>query len=169
MLPCLTGFNLFDQTWKSVNKHIEDNFPEAHNISTESLVQILDDEEIVLLDVRRADEFAVSHIRGAIHTESVSNIAIDHNSKIIVYCSVGYRSAKFADQLQQIGYTRVFNLRGSIFEWANKGYPLHRGTVQVYHVHPYNERWGKLLDKKYHSPIPVLPARETIKEQNLTH
>ncbi len=61
------------------------------------------------------------------------------------------RSAKFAKTLNQRGYAHVFNLRGSIFEWANNGYPLKRGEQIVSVVHPYNKKWGSLVKKSLHA------------------
>ncbi|MBK7701286.1 MAG: rhodanese-like domain-containing protein [Saprospiraceae bacterium] len=46
------------------------------------------------------------------------------NKKIIVYCSVGYRSEKIATQLRKKGYKQVWNLYGSLFEWVNAGYDV---------------------------------------------
>jgi len=46
------------------------------------------------------------------------------------------------------GFTNVYNLYGSIFDWVEKGYPLENAegnsTLQV---HTYNQRWGKLLTR----------------------
>ena len=42
------------------------------------------------------------------------------NQAIVVYCSVGYRSSRLVERLQQAGYTNAFNLDGSIFQWATK-------------------------------------------------
>jgi hypothetical protein len=47
---------------------------------------------------------------------------------------------------------RVFNLKGSIFEWANRGNPVVNQHGVTPYVHPYNRRWGQLLNKKYHPP-----------------
>jgi 3-mercaptopyruvate sulfurtransferase SseA len=68
----------------------------------------------------------------------------------VVYCSVGYRSAIVAAQLQALGYSNVLNLRHSIFEWAEKGYPLLNEAGDTNKVHPYNRAWGALIDASYH-------------------
>ena len=71
----------------------------------------------------------------------------------MVYCSVGYRSSILAEKLQDLGFTRVYNLEGSIFKWANEGRPLAQDQTPVQKVHPYNTDWGKLLEKKYHADV----------------
>jgi hypothetical protein len=50
----------------------------------------------------------------------------------------------------------VYNLDGSIFQWANEGRPLYSGTNRVASVHPYDREWGRFLKKELHAPA-VLP------------
>jgi hypothetical protein len=59
---------------------------------------------------------------------------------------VGYRSAHLVRQLKASGYTRVFNLPGSIIRWHNQGYPVVAAGRRVRQVHPYDRSWGRLLD-----------------------
>ena len=56
-----------------------------------------------------------------------------------------YRSSRLAERLRQAGCTNVFNLDGSIFQWANEGRPLERDGRPVNEVHPYNKTFGQLL------------------------
>lgn len=80
-------------------------------------------EKIVLVDVRRLDEYEAGHIAGAIliPNESISNEKpkelADLNAKIIVYCRSGRRSANAAAKLVAIGYTNVFDM-GGIIDWT---------------------------------------------------
>lgn len=108
----------------------------------------------LLLDARPAEEFLVSHIAGAkrigfrdLETEVLNGVAKDQ--EIVVYCSVGYRSEKVGEKLQKMGYTNVKNLYGSLFEWANRGYPLvdaqGRSTNEI---HTYNARWSEWVVKE---------------------
>ena len=104
------------------------------------------------LDAREKKEFQTSHIPEALHIGydffSISNLdGVPKESKIIIYCSVGYRSEKITQRLIKEGYTNVFNLYGSIFEWANQEYPLEdeRGNT-TREVHTYNKAWSKWID-----------------------
>ena len=72
---------------------------------------------------------------------------------IVVYCSVGYRSSILARKLQDMGFTKVYNLEGSIFKWANEDRPLVQNQTTGYKVHPYNAHWGRLLERKYHVDV----------------
>lgn len=105
-------------------------------------------EEVTILDAREKSEFAVSHLPGAQHIgydnfdpASVENLP--KNGPIVLYCSVGYRSEKIGEKLQQLGFTNVKNLYGSIFAWANKGYPLENTEGKTKQVHTYNEEWSQ--------------------------
>ena len=70
---------------------------------------------------------------------------------------MGYRSGAFAQEMERSGYRHVLNLEGSIFKWANQGRPVYRDGKQVEKVHPYNERWGRLLDKARRASVPPNP------------
>ena len=69
------------------------------------------------------------------------------DTPIVVYCSIGYRSEKVAEKLRDKGFTKVYNLYGSIFEWINRGYPVVDGSGQVVQkVHTYNKEWSQWVD-----------------------
>jgi len=132
-------------------------FPGVAWISTEDLSRWRAGEHApppVLLDARAAEEFEVSHLRDARRVDPDSP-ALDpedlpHDTPIVVYCSVGYRSAAVADRLKAAGFTRVFNLEGGIFQWANEGRPIFRDREPAHEVHPYSRLWGRWLDSKLH-------------------
>ena len=109
-------------------------------------------EDYILLDAREREEYNVSHIKDAryigyknLNIKELNTIPKD--KKIVLYCSIGYRSEKIGERLQKMGYTQVFNLYGSIFEWANQGNPVvdQNGRPTEY-VHGYNKSWSKWLD-----------------------
>lgn len=133
-----------------VEAEVREEFPLVGRVSVEELEGMLETgENPLLLDVRAPEEFAVSHLQGAVRAETVeeARAAMERQPgrPVIVYCSVGYRSAKLADELRQTGHPQVRNLEGSIFAWANSGHPVYRDDQEVHAVHPFNRRWGKLL------------------------
>ena len=98
----------------------------------------------VLLDVRQEEEFAVSHLPNAqrISPDTDGEALKPYLDKpLVVYCAVGYRSAKMARRIQTFGHTNVFNLEGAIFSWAEAGLPLEGGDK----VHPYNIMGRRML------------------------
>ncbi len=156
LIPAITGFSfLSTPTWTRIYSIISSDFPEVKHISTETLKAMAEkDEAYYLIDVRDEKEFLVSRIPGAVNIKSTEQTGFPKESTIIVYCSVGYRSARLADQLSKAGFSNVRNLRGSIFEWANKDYPLTDGGKPTSFVHPYNSNWGILLKPELHQKEP---------------
>ena len=144
------------QTAAEIRETIRKRFPAVRQLSTKELADWLADTNKpapLLIDARTEKEFAVSRLQNARHLESVAQVksaATSNAQPIVVYCSVGYRSSALAEKLQQAGFTHVVNLEGSIFAWANEGRPVYRGTNAVHEVHPYNSKWGQLLDPPLH-------------------
>lgn len=152
-----------DLTWRAVNRLVAADFPDVPTVTTDSLAERLADDtgpRPVLLDARSPDEYAVSHLQGArrIDPNAPSPPTLDTlpaDAPIVVYCSVGYRSAKVAQALQEQGFTNVVNLEGSIFRWANEGRPVYRKGQRVRAVHPYDATWGRLLTDSLHANEPT--------------
>jgi rhodanese-related sulfurtransferase len=145
----LAFFNLEPLTWAEVEAMITRDYPGTPEISTGQLAELMASEsKLILLDVRGKEEFQVSHIRNALHApglKAVQKQVPERSVKIVVYCSVGYRSAKMVKRLRETGYPEAVNLKGSIFKWANEGRPVFQGSQPVRGVHPYNKKWGALL------------------------
>ncbi len=137
--------------WSSVKGLIRRKFPDVSPLSPTELATWLasDRPNPILIDVRQPAEYAVSHLPGARHLPSLAAIQQAHigaDAALVLYCSVGYRSARLASQLQANGFQNVMNLEGSLFAWANEGRPIVAGGEVVDAVHPYNRTWGFLLD-----------------------
>ena len=107
--------------------------------------------DIVILDAREYEEFAVSHIPNARYVgydafDADKLSAISKDSKIVLYCSIGYRSEKIGEKLMKMGYTDVHNLYGSIFEWVNQGNEVIDASGQPTQlIHTYNEKWSQWM------------------------
>ncbi len=141
--------------WTAVKAEIRERFPAARPLAVTALHAWLADTNRpppLLLDCRAEEEFAVSHLVGAVRFAGGKDLSAVTNSvrPVVVYCSVGYRSAGVAERLQESGVREVYNLEGSIFEWANRDYPLFRGTNRATVVHPYDAAWGRLLEARFH-------------------
>lgn len=147
-----------DTAWSGVLGAIEAQYPDVASITTDSLAVWLEADSTarpILLDTRSPDEFAVSHLKGAVRVDPDAETfpaldTLDRQTPIVAYCSVGYRSSEVASRLEAAGFTNVHNLRGSIFLWANEGRPVFRGERKVEEVHPYNAAWGRLLREDLH-------------------
>lgn len=132
-------------------------FPDVPQTSTDELAAWLADGSRAapqLLDVRAADEYVVSHLRGAVRVDPDASAAevlarIDPRRPVVAYCSVGYRSSVLVQRLRDAGFTQAANLEGSIFAWANEGRPLESAAGAVSVVHPYDATYGRLLEEAH--------------------
>ena len=156
---------LFSQqwTWPKVHALVRERFPDVTHISTTDLDRRLMlplPDRPLLLDARSPQEYAISQIKDALpaFTEAMALKALAGGDKarpVVVYCSVGYRSAELARKLIARGYSNVANLEGSLFAWANEGRPIYAGTRPAERVHPYNAQWGVLLKPELRDvPVP---------------
>ncbi|MBN8681557.1 MAG: rhodanese-like domain-containing protein [Chitinophagales bacterium] len=108
---------------------------------------------ILFLDAREPKEFQVSHLNGALPVGydhfKLSNLpdTLAKDQRIVVYCSVGYRSEKVAEKLIAAGFTNVQNLYGGIFEWVNRGNTVYDAQGATPRVHAFDRTWGVWLRK----------------------
>lgn len=122
-------------------------------LSCERLQQKINTPNMYLLDAREPEEYAVSHLDKAqwvgyntFKPENVKDVPKD--AIVVVYCSIGYRSEKIGEQLKKLGYTKVYNLYGGIFEWSNRAYPLvNQSEKETENVHPYDSDWGRWVER----------------------
>ena len=131
---------------------ISARFPDVEWIDAATLHSWMNDDsgaETVLLDARAPEELAVSHLEGATRIDpdapDIDSLEISRDARVVVYCSVGYRSAVVAEALEAAGAKQVYNLRGGIFGWANEGRPIVRDGASIDAVHPYDAFWGHFL------------------------
>ena len=87
-------------------------------------------EAAVLVDVREDHEWNAGHVRGAVHMSKgtierdIETKYPDKNTRLVLYCGGGFRSALVADNLQRMGYRNVISMDGGFRGWKGKGYPL---------------------------------------------
>jgi len=81
----------------------------------------------VALDVREPDEYEQGAVPGALHIprghleSQIENKVVDKDTRLVVYCAGGTRSAFAADTLTQLGYTDVVSVIGGFNKWKNEG------------------------------------------------
>lgn len=85
------------------------------------------DPSVVVLDVRRPDEFAAGHLKNAVllnyesGTFSQNITKLDKTKTYAVYCHSGRRSGLATAEMAKAGFTHVFNLDGGISGWMAAG------------------------------------------------
>lgn len=116
------------QTEQSTEAAVSSN--EIQVVSAEKFNKLLEDESVLLLDVRTAEEVAQGQIKGAINLDFYSAdfsqklAALDPSKPVLVYCSAGKRSMQAAEMMQKLGFKTVTNLEGGLSPWTQAGFPL---------------------------------------------
>ncbi len=77
-----------------------------------------------LIDVRTPEEFQEGHIEGAKNINyylddfTTQLEQLDKTKAVFVYCKSGGRSGKSFKQLQELGFSSVYDLKGGYTAWA---------------------------------------------------
>lgn len=76
----------------------------------------------VLLDVRTEEEYGIEHAAGAVllpqedletmDEGDILEVLPDLDAPVLLYCRTGRRAALAAVKLEELGYTRLYNLGG---------------------------------------------------------
>jgi rhodanese-related sulfurtransferase len=83
-----------------------------------------------LLDVREDHEYQAAHAAGAMHLSKgiierdIEKIFPDKDTRLVLYCGGGYRSALATDNLQKMGYRNILSLDGGWRAIEISGLPL---------------------------------------------
>ena len=100
------------------------------NYDVKEFAELITDSNVVILDVRKADEFAEGHITGAILIDQFQSdfleqaqVKLPKDKTIAIYCRSGRRSANAAGKLADVGFKCV-NLKGGIIAWKEANMPV---------------------------------------------
>ena len=124
ILSLILGIMLVFSGCENKETDMKNNTYEKISMS-EGIERMAIDEGYILLDVRRADEFAAGHIPGAVNlpNEKIGKDEIpslpDKNQTIYIYCRSGNRSKQAADKLLALGYTNLIEF-GGIIDYAGE-------------------------------------------------
>jgi adenylyltransferase/sulfurtransferase len=81
-------------------------------------------DDIQLVDVREQWEWDISRIPGAklmpLSTFPEAAASLDRDRDTVLYCKVGVRSLHAAEELADLGFTRLTNLSGGIIRWSEE-------------------------------------------------
>lgn len=160
--------------WRAVDAQLHARYADLPTVDTDALADWLANPNAdtsgaapLLLDARSETEYAVSHIPGAVRVDpdagvnawraAVAEARADDpagEKPVVVYCSVGIRSARVAQALRESGVGDVRNVRGSLFRWAAEGRAMEDASGRpVTVVHPYDAVWGRLLPPERRAPM----------------
>lgn len=90
-------------------------------------INLQNDDNTIILDVRTADEFADGKIENAINIDIYRGQgfiyeidALDKSKAYYVYCKVGGRSAQACCIMNELGFKKAYNLVGGIMNWEGE-------------------------------------------------
>ena len=119
------------------------------NADTNAFATRLTDPDVVLLDVRTAEEYNEGHITNAINIDVREDGFVEKvkssilvGKTVAVYCRSGKRSANAAGMLAKEGY-KVVNLLGGIMAWKEAGMPVE--TRSDFEVDDFTTKNGKTV------------------------
>ena len=87
----------------------------------------INNDNVLLFDIRTMDEFNSGHLKGSINIDFYEEKLFDkffkkvNKSKpIYIYCRSGNRSKKSSEKLKNLGFVKVFDLEGGYKNWIKK-------------------------------------------------
>ena len=102
----------------------------AWDRTPQQVVQLMNNDDSLILDVRENQEFEDGHIANSIHIpmsevkNRLSELEKYKQSQVIVGCRSGHRSARICSLLKKKGFNNIFNLRGGIMAWQSDKLPI---------------------------------------------
>jgi len=123
-ISVIVGCNLHNQRRyvASEDEYVETDIRVEYIKITPAEAEEMMSDDVIILDVRRPNEFAEGHIPNAVLLpsgelwENATTLLPDKNQVILVYCRVGGRSSVAAQELILLGFTRVYDF-GGILNW----------------------------------------------------
>lgn len=97
--------------------------PSYQQITAEEAKTMMDEQDVIILDVREQDEYDAGHIPGAallpvgsIDEASATAVIPEKSTPVLAYCRSGNRSKTAAAALAELGYTQIYEF-GGINDW----------------------------------------------------
>lgn len=122
-------------------------FPKVETIRPQDAHQALEQhpDDVVLVDVRTAEEQAVSRLPGAVTAAEFEAHPERYTGKrLITYCTIGARSGTWAAKRRSDGF-EVANLEGGLLGWAHAGYAFETPEGEPTHkAHTHSRPWALL-------------------------
>ena len=119
------------------------------NADVNGFASMIANPDVVLLDVRTADEYNDGHLPNALNIDvrqdgfvEEAKATLPTDKTIAVYCRTGKRSANAAGLLAKEGF-KVVNLLGGITAWKEAGMPIE--TADAYEVDSFTTPNGKTV------------------------
>ncbi len=111
------------EAWKNADKPMDT----IHSITAETFEKHYKEHGIIVVDVRRPNEYSASHVKGSENipldfiNENMSSF--NRNETIYLHCAGGYRSVIAASILKARGFDKLVNVEGGFSSISKTGVP----------------------------------------------
>jgi len=99
-------------------------------VDTNGAVSLMDDDELIILDVREEKERSVGFLTNDLNIPmgqvKAKMDSLDKSKNILVYCKSGTRSDRIADILSKNDFQKVSSLKGGFNAWIKADLPIQR-------------------------------------------
>jgi rhodanese-related sulfurtransferase len=120
---------------------------EYKKITPEEALEMMEDEGVIILDVRTQEEYDTGYIEGAVLLpdyeigEKIEELIPDKDTEILIYCRSGRRSENAAKELLEMGYTNVYDFGGIETDWTGEVVipAVYSVFMQIHESLPYFE------------------------------
>jgi len=134
------------ETIESLFADIEKKYRDAPYLSVKDVLDIKNQVTVIFVDVRSKKERKVSMIPGALtKREFEKRKKYMTLLTIVVYCTIGDRSAKYTEKLNKKEF-QAFNLKGGILAWTHAHQGLEDEFGPTNKLHVYGEQWNLAAD-----------------------
>ncbi len=113
-----------------IKGHLKELLEKAREEIEEISIEDIDLKNMILIDVREADEFASGTIpaknvftipRGKLEFAVDDKLVDVSDHRVVCYCLKGARGLLGAKTLKDLGFSNVVNLKGGIENWVQSG------------------------------------------------
>lgn len=106
-------------------------------VPAEQYLNIIQDSNIQIIDVRTKGEYEKSHIAGAINfsylgggfKKAVAESELDPEKTTLIYCETQHRSLFAAKKLYRLGYKNIIDLDKGMLRWRKDGLPFEADSL----------------------------------------
>lgn len=117
-------------------------FPKVHDITPKQAMALSEKGGVVFVDTRKSKEMKISTLPGAVSKKDFLKNPEKYAEKTIVaYCTISYRSGKWAQKLARNG-VQIYNLTGGILAWVLEGGKVYDADGETKKIHVYGRKWN---------------------------
>jgi len=136
----LTGQQKKEIVYRMYDNYRKD-FPWVKEISPEAAMREMETGKILFVDTRKPAEMEVSMLPGAITQEEFLKDPARYKDRLVAaYCTISYRSGKFAMEMVEKGI-QIYNLRGGLLAWVLEGGKVYDAQGETKRINVYGKEW----------------------------